>query len=193
MFTGIIEEIGKVAPADVRDDGLVIAARVVLEGTAIGDSIAVNGACLTVTKVSDDAFSVGVMPETWRRTSLGDLAVGEAVNLERAVLAGGRLGGHIVQGHVDSVGVVDAVQSDGNALAIRIAAGPEILRYVVEKGFIAVEGASLTVTHVDEESFGIALIPFTRENTAPRLKEVGKRVNLEVDILAKYVEKLVIH
>jgi riboflavin synthase len=159
----------------------------------VGDSVAVNGACLTVTRLGDEKLSVGVMPETLRRTALADLTPGDTVNLERALQPTSRLGGHFVQGHVDGVGTVTAVTPDGNARVVRIDAPPELLRYIVEKGFIAVDGTSLTVTQVDEGSFSVALVPFTQEHVAAGLMQTGHRVNLEVDILAKYVEKLVVH
>jgi riboflavin synthase len=133
------------------------------------------------------------MPETLRRTNLGELSEGDPLNLERPLQPESRLGGHFVQGHVDGTGVVESVTPDGSALAVRISTTPDILKYVVEKGFIAVDGVSLTVTEVDDRGFGIALISYTQENTASGLKTVGHSVNLEVDVLAKYVEKLVIH
>lgn len=195
MFTGIVEEVGVVNKIDPQNplQGLVIGARTVLDGAREGDSIAVNGACLTVTRVYPDSFAVGVMPETIRRTNLGELQAGDRVNLERALLPDTRMGGHFVQGHIDGVGTVSSLTPDGTALSLKIEATPEMLRYVVEKGFIAVDGASLTVTSVDERSFGIALIPYTQQHIALELMQVGHRTNLEVDILAKYLEKLLIH
>jgi riboflavin synthase len=195
MFTGIIEEIGTVLDVNFEQplDGLTVAARTVLEATRRGESIAVNGVCLTITSVSEDRFVAGVMPETLRRTNLGTLEVGNTVNLERALRADSRMGGHFVQGHVDGVGCVSSVRPDGSALDIRIEPPPELQRYIVEKGFIAVDGASLTVTSVDKTSFGIALIPYTQAHIAPGLQTAGHLANLEVDILAKYVEKLVVH
>lgn len=195
MFTGIVEEVGEVRSVDVHSpqDGLTIQARLVLADTRVGDSIAVNGTCLTVTRRERDEFTVGVMPETLRRTNLGTLTRGGTVNLERPLQPESRLGGHFVQGHIDGTGVVESVTPDGSALAVRIATSPDILKYVVEKGFVAIDGVSLTVTDVDQMGFGIALISYTQENTASGLRTVDHRVNLEVDILAKYVEKLVIH
>lgn len=195
MFTGIVEEVGEVRSVDLQSpqEGLTIRAKRVLSDTRLGDSIAVNGACLTVTRLEPDQFTVGVMPETLRRTNLGDLRGGDALNLERPLQPESRLGGHFVQGHIDGTGVVESVLPDGNALAVHITTSPEVLKYVVEKGFLAVDGVSLTVTEVDERSFGIALIPYTQDNTARGMKTVGARVNIEVDVLAKYVEKLVIH
>lgn len=195
MFTGIVEEVGEVRSVDVESpqDGLTIQAQRVLSDAKLGDSIAVNGTCLTVTRLDRDQFTVGVMPETLRRTNLGELSEGDPLNLERPLQPESRLGGHFVQGHVDGTGVVESVTPDGSALAVRISTTPDILKYVVEKGFIAVDGVSLTVTEVDDRGFGIALISYTQENTASGLKTVGHSVNLEVDVLAKYVEKLVIH
>lgn len=195
MFTGIVEEVGRILDVDFKSplESLAIAARTVLEDVHLGDSIAVNGACLTVTSLLPESFTVGVVPETLRRTNLGSLAPGEEVNLERPLLPTSRLGGHFVQGHVDGTGVVAGVSPEGSAANVRIAADPSILRYVVEKGFIAVDGASLTVTSVDEESFSVSLIPYTQGHTRTGLHKAGSRVNLEVDILAKYLEKLVIH
>lgn len=195
MFTGIIEELGRVLEIDVDrpQNGLIIEALAVLEDARPGDSIAVNGACLTVTTCTDAQFAVGIMSETLRRTNLGDLTPGDKVNLERPLQPHSRLGGHFVQGHVDGLGLVRSTEPDGTALDVWIEAQPDILRYVVEKGFIAIDGVSLTVTKVDDTGFGVALIPFTQENVAPRLFTPGREVNLEVDVLAKYVEKLLIH
>jgi riboflavin synthase len=195
MFTGIVEEVGTVLSIDLESpqDGLTVRARRVLSDAKLGDSIAVNGTCLTVTRLARDQFSVGVMPETLRRTNIGALCVGDPLNLERPLQPESRLGGHFVQGHIDGTGLVQEVTQDGTALAVRVTASPNILRYVVEKGFIAIDGVSLTVTQVDDTSFGVGLISYTQENIAGGLKTVGHTVNLEVDILAKYVEKLVIH
>jgi riboflavin synthase len=195
MFTGIVEEVGEVRSVDVHSprDGLTIGAQRVLSDTKLGDSISVNGTCLTVTRLDHDQFTVGVMPETLRRTNLGALSQGDTLNLERPLQPESRLGGHFVQGHIDGRGVVESVTQDGTALAVYITTSPEILKYVVEKGFIAVDGVSLTVTDVDGTGFGIALIPYTQENIAHGMRTVGNSVNLEVDVLAKYVEKLVIH
>ena len=146
--------------------------------------------CLTVTARDGAAFSVDVVPETLRRTNLGRLGVGDPVNLERPVAVGGRLDGHIVQGHVDGTGTIEAVTPDGEALMVSVQAPPSIMRYVVEKGFIAVDGTSLTVVHCDSRRFTITIIPFTRDNTVFGGRQVGDLVNLEIDILAKYVERL---
>ncbi len=195
MFTGIVEEVGDVLRVDLADPqkALVIRASAVLQGAQLGDSMAINGTCLTITSFSDSEFAVGVMPETLRRTNLGSLSAGDSVNLERPVQPTSRLGGHFVQGHIDGTGNVMSVTPDGAALSVRIETAPDILRYVVEKGFVAVDGVSLTVTHVDASGFGIALVSYTQEHVARGLFTPGHTVNLEVDILAKYVEKLVIH
>ena len=189
MFTGIVEEIGTVA--EVRPGGLVIQASTVLEGLALGDSVSVNGACLTATGFGPGSFSVDVVPETLRRTNLGSLAEGGPVNLERGVRAGARLDGHIVQGHVDGTGRIESVRADGDAVMVSIAAAPSILRYVVEKGFVAVDGVSLTIVGCDEERFSVTIIPHTQEHTVLGSREPGDEVNIEVDILAKYVERLI--
>lgn len=195
MFTGIVEEVGTIQSVDLSRplDGIAIAADLVLGGTRAGDSIAVSGACLTVTAVGSGHFTVGVMAETLRRTNLGLLSPGETVNLERALRPDSRLGGHFVQGHVDGTGRVATVERDGSALAVWIETSAEVLRYVVEKGFIAVDGVSLTVTGVDGRGFGVALVAYTQDHVASGLRTAGHTVNLEVDILAKYVEKLVVH
>lgn len=188
MFTGITEEIGKVRL--VRPNSLVIAAGQVLQGMEVGDSIAINGACLTVTSFDDNSFSVDVMPETLRRTNLGQLQIGGEANLERAVALGGKMGGHLVQGHVDEVGRVNSVTGDAEALIMRIEAPLDIMRYIVTKGFIAVDGVSLTVVAKDASSFRVSLVKYTRKNTSLGHKRIGDLVNLEVDIIAKYVEQV---
>ena len=195
MFTGIVEEVGTVVTLDLESpqDGLSVQAQEVLSDAKLGDSMSVNGTCLTITALDRDQFTVGVMPETLRRTNLGALRVGDALNLERPLQPESRLGGHFVQGHIDSTGQVASVAVDGTALAVRITTSPDILKYVVEKGFIAIDGVSLTVTQVDDAGFGVGLISYTQDNIARGLKTVGHTVNLEVDVLAKYVEKLVIH
>lgn len=188
MFTGIVEEVGKVRAA--RPGQLTVAAQKVLEDTKLGDSIAVNGVCLTVTEVSPDSFSVDVMPETLRRTSLGALRPGDGVNLERPLAVGGRFGGHFVQGHVDGVGRVLSVTPEKEALLLKFEATQEIMRYIVEKGFIAVDGVSLSVVECNSTSFTVSLVTFTLENTTLGGRRPGDMVNLEVDIIAKYVERL---
>ncbi|MCL4459875.1 MAG: riboflavin synthase [Chloroflexi bacterium] len=187
MFTGIVEEVGKVR--EVRADRLTIKARLVLTDLKPGDSIAVNGACLTVARRGEDWFAVAVMPETIKRTNLSQLVSGDRVNLERALPLGGRLGGHFVQGHIDDVGRVLTLRREKEAIVMRFAAPPEVMRYIVEKGFIAVDGVSLTVTACDDAFFDVSLVKYTRENTNLGEKRSGDLVNLEVDILAKYIEK----
>jgi riboflavin synthase len=188
MFTGIVEEIGIVRKA--RPGLLEIAADVVLSDLRLGDSVAVDGTCLTVVERSERTFAVNVEPETLRRTTLGDLAVGRRVNLERALAANGRLGGHIVQGHIDGTGRISELRPDGTGLIARFEASRELMRYIVTKGFIAVNGISLTVVEVGDGWFTVALVPYTREHVALLDGGTGARVNLEVDVLAKYVERL---
>ena len=193
MFTGLVQGIGSVAGIEHSPDGarITIATRLVAE-LAAGDSIAINGVCLTAVTLRDGSFAADAMNETLARTSLGDLAVGSRVNLELPLRATDRLGGHVVQGHVDGLGEVLEQHDDGFARRIRIGAPPEVLRYVVEKGSIAVDGVSLTVTAVDERSFTVSLIPETLQRTTLGGVDAGGRVNLEVDVLAKYVEKLMV-
>ena len=188
MFTGIVEEIGAVGAP--RPGKLTVSAAKVLLGTRVGDSIAVNGACLTVNSVDTGSFCVDVMPETLRRTNLGSLHVGDRVNLERALLVGGRLGGHLVQGHIDATGNIVSMAPEGKAILARCAASRDLMRYVVEKGFIAVDGVSLTVAGCDETTFTVSLVAYTRENTTLGNRRSGDQVNLEVDVIAKYVDKL---
>ncbi|MGI8552481.1 MAG: riboflavin synthase [Dehalococcoidia bacterium] len=189
MFTGIVEEIGNVRSHP--EGGLEIEAKIVLDGTRLGDSICINGTCLTVTQLGEDWFRVDTVPETLRRTNLGDLAAGDPVNLERALAAGARMGGHFVQGHIEATARVATVEQDREALLIRFQAEPDVMRYVVEKGFIAIDGISLTVVSREAESFVITLIPYTQQQTNLGSKRPGDRVNLETDILAKYVESLI--
>lgn len=188
MFTGIVEEIGVVKAMDAGR--LTIGASAVVSDVSVGDSIAVNGACLTVTEHDDASFAVDVVPETLRRTNLGALTAGSRVNLERSMPASGRFGGHMVQGHVDGTGVVRSISADGDALMMAFEASPWVMRYAVEKGFIAVDGTSLTIVHCDNFSFSVTLIPHTQANTVLGDKRVGDSVNLEADIVAKYVERL---
>ena len=187
MFTGIVEETGTLKA--MSSSRLTISAARVLEGTKPGDSMAVNGACLTVSSIDAASFSVDIMPETLKRTNLGLLHPGSTVNLERPLLVGGRLGGHLVQGHVDATGKVISLIPEGGAVIARFAVPPEVLRYVVEKGFIAVDGVSLTVTGYDKTSLSVSLVAYTLKNTILGTKRVGDLVNLEVDIIAKYVGK----
>jgi riboflavin synthase len=188
MFTGIVEEIGKVK--GVSPGRLNIEASKVIEGTKPGDSISISGACLTVTSISNNDFCVEVMPETIRRTNLGRFQFGDAVNLERAVPADGRFGGHFVQGHVDDVGKVLSVKPEEGAFIARISAPSYLMPYVVTKGFIAVDGVSLTVFDYDDFSFSVSLVGYTREHTTLGIMKPGDVVNLEVDIIAKYVDRL---
>ena len=188
MFTGIVEEVGSVRAAG--DGKLVVGASEVLSDVKVGDSISVNGACLTVTTHDESAFSVDVVPETLRRTNLGELEAGSPVNLERSMPADGRFGGHMVQGHIDGTATIRSIDSDGDAQMVVFDAPAVVMRYVVEKGFIAVDGASLTIVNCDNFSFSVTIIPHTRENTVFKSKKVGDSVNLEVDIMAKYVERL---
>ena len=192
MFTGLVAELGTVAAVDPTADGVRLAIETPLAAElSAGDSVAVNGVCLTAVEPAAGRFSADVMNETLRRSSLAALAPGGQVNLELPLRAHDRLGGHVVQGHVDGLGTVAAVEEDGFARIVRIAAAPELLRYVVEKGSIAVDGVSLTVAAVDDESFAVSLIPETLERTSLGTAQPGRTVNLEVDVLAKYVEKLV--
>ena len=188
MFTGIIEEVGKVT--SVRPGNLVISASDVLRGIVLGESIDVNGVCLTITSFKANSFSVDIMLETLKRSNLGLLATGDRVNLERALAIGGRLGGHLVQGHVDDTGRVASIRRDGEAMLIRCEAPPQVMRYVVEKGFIAVDGMSLTVVARDNSSFQVSIVGYTRQHTTLGDRQVGDAVNLEADIIAKYVEQL---
>jgi riboflavin synthase len=187
VFTGIIEEIGKVISA--RPGNLTIAANKVLEDITEGASIAVNGVCLTVTGFDSKSFSVEVMPETSSRTNLGMLKAGDGVNLERPLALGGRLGGHLVQGHIDDTGRVISVTPDGDSIVVSFATPPRLMAYIVEKGFIAIDGASLTVVSRDSGSFLVSLVGYTRQHTTLGSLRAGDTVNLEADIIAKYVEQ----
>lgn len=189
MFTGIVEEIGVVKA--IHSGQLHILASEVLKGTVPGDSISVNGTCLTATTIQDKMFIVDVMPETLRRTNIGTLNTGDRVNLERAMAANGRFGGHFVQGHIDDTGKIASLIPEGEAVLMKVEASPEIMRYVVKKGFIAVDGVSLTVVNYDETSFTVSLVGFTREHTILGTIKRGDVINLEVDIMAKYAEKAV--
>lgn len=193
MFTGIIEETGKLRSLQKGSDSCVIAVscQTVLEGTKVGDSIAVNGICLTVTNLLSDSFTADVMNETLNRSSLGNTRPGECLNLERAMAADGRFGGHIVSGHIDGTGVIREIRKDANAVWYVIETEPDILRYIVEKGSIAIDGISLTVAKLDNTSFQVSVIPHTRAVTALTERTVGSVVNLENDIIGKYVEKLI--
>ena len=192
MFTGIVEEVGVVKSIRRGSSSAVleIAAKTVLEDIHLGDSIAVNGVCLTATSFTGGSFTADVMHETLDRSSLASLRPGSRVNLERAMAADGRFGGHIVAGHVDGVGTVVKTERDDNAVWYTVAAGPEVLRYVVEKGSVTIDGISLTVARVGPDSFAISAIPHTVAVTVLRDRKPGDKVNLETDIIGKYVEKL---
>lgn len=192
MFTGIIEEVGTVAQVilGAKSSRLVIQGSRVLEDTKIGDSICTSGVCLTVAARSEHTFSADVMAETLRRSKLGHLHAGSPVNLERALRLDTRLGGHIVSGHIDGTGVISAMQREDNAVWVTIAAQPSILRYLVEKGSIAIDGISLTVAAVQREGFQVSIIPHTGAETTLLRQTLGDLVNLECDVIGKYVERL---
>jgi len=187
VFTGIIEEVGKIISA--RPGNLAIAAGDVLQGIERGASMAVNGVCLTVTNFDHNSFSVDVMPETLSKTNLGLLKAGDGVNLERPLPLGGRLGGHLVQGHVDAIGRVTSVIRGGEAMTFRFDAPPQLMPYIAEKGFIAIDGVSLTVVSKNTSSFQVSVVDYTRQHTTLGSRRVGDVVNMEVDIIAKYVEQ----
>jgi len=187
MFTGIVEEIGTVKA--INKSSLSVQAGMVLGGTKIGDSIAVNGACLTVISIDEVSFAVEIMPETRKLTNIGAMKIGDKVNLERALSAQGRFGGHFVQGHIDATGRVDSLSPEGEAVIATISAPPDALKYIVKKGFIAVNGVSLTVTDNNSEKFSVSLVTYTRKSTNLSMLKQGNTVNLEVDIIAKYIEK----
>ena len=192
MFTGIIEEIGTVRRIEHGAKGarLTIQAKTVLEDTRIGDSIATNGVCLTVVSMTDDSFSADVMAESLRRSSLGTLQGGSLVNLERAMAANGRFGGHIVSGHIDGTGTIASQKREDNAVWVKIKTPAPLLRYIVEKGSIAIDGVSLTVAAVTDTDFSVSIIPHTGAQTMLLGKKPGDPVNLECDVIGKYVEKL---
>ncbi len=192
MFTGIVRELGRVAAADGGAEGvrLLVEAPQTAAAVAVGDSVSISGCCLTAVEVSGPRVAFDAVPETLRRTSLGRLAAGSAVNLEQALRAGDPLGGHYVQGHVDGVGRTRSVEPEGEGARVWFDAATDVLRYVVEKGSITVEGVSLTVAHLDRAGFAVALVPHTLTTTTLGSLERGQQVNLEVDVLAKYVERL---
>ena len=192
MFTGIVEEMGRIRHISLngRSGQISVRAKKVLEGTKIGDSIAVNGVCLTVTSLQPDGFTADIMAETYRRSNLGQGKPGEYVNLERAMEAGERFSGHIMSGHIDGVGVIQAYRREENAVWVTIETSPEILRLIVEKGSIGIDGISLTVVKVEDTEFQVSVIPHTGEETTLLKKDTGDQVNLENDIIGKYVEKL---
>ena len=191
MFTGIIEEVGTIRSIGIGGTSgqLAIRAKKVLEGTKIGDSIAVNGICLTVTTLQSDGFTADIMAETVRRSALAGARSGDAVNLERAMAADGRFGGHMVAGHIDGTGVIESLVREENAVWVTISAAPAILHYIVEKGSIAIDGISLTVARVSESDFAVSVIPHTGEETTLLGRRAGDVVNLETDIVGKYIEK----
>lgn len=188
MFTGIVEEVGTVL--SIRSGELKIRADKVLEGTKIGDSIAVNGVCLTATRLEGNSFTADVMPETLRRSNLGELRCGSPVDLERAMAADGRFGGHIVSGHIDGTGTIKFTRREGNAVWVTIEAADEILLLIVEKGSITIDGISLTVAELTGRDFSVSVIPHTGSETILLGKKAGDKVNLENDIVGKYVQKL---
>ena len=192
MFTGIVEEIGYLITkkSGAQSASVTIAADKILEDIQTGDSICVNGVCLTVTSFGPNAFTADVMPETMRRTNLGQLHSQSPVNLERAMPQNGRFGGHIVSGHIDGTGVIQSIRREDNAVWYTIRTSPEILRYIIPKGSIAIDGVSLTAAEVSKTYFRISMIPHTAANTALRQKKIGDTVNLENDRIGKYVEKL---
>ena len=188
MFTGIIEELGTVER--IGGGSLVIGAKKVLSDVQVGDSISVNGICLTVTSFDSRHFTADVMPETVRRTSLSELRQGSPVNLERALTLSSRLGGHIVSGHIDGTGTIVSLKEEGNAILMKVEAEPSILRGIVEKGSVALDGISLTVAEVTDKDFTVSLIPHSREVTNLGTKKKGSLLNIENDIIGKYVEKM---
>ena len=191
MFTGIIEEIGEIAAIKrgAKSCELHIKGNVIFSDLKIGDSVAVNGVCLTVTSFSGKVFTADVMNETFSRSSLGSLKTGSHVNLERAMSANGRFGGHIVSGHIDGAGKITNIKKDGNAVWYKISADENIIKYTVEKGSIAIDGISLTVARVERDNFSVSIIPHTSEKTILSEKKTGDTVNLENDIIGKYVER----
>jgi len=195
MFTGIVEETGTVRHCRAVGDGfeLAIDAHLVLEGTRLGDSIAVDGVCLTVTALDEEGFVVGLAPETRSRTTLDTLSPGSHVNLERSVTPSTRMGGHFVQGHVDATGVIRSFRPDADALWVTVEIPAELMRYIVPKGYVALDGTSLTVVDVGERTFSVTLVAYTRSHIVLPTKSVGDALNIEVDVLGKYVERLVAH
>ncbi|PZC49832.1 MAG: riboflavin synthase [Chloroflexi bacterium] len=189
MFSGIVEEIGTII--SLSENKITVRADTVIDGTNTGDSININGTCLTAVSLDDSSFSVEVTPETLRRTNLGELTLGDSVNLERALKVGDRIGGHMVQGHIEATGSVLSVEPEEDSLLISFGAPEDLMRYVVAKGFIAVDGVSLTIVECDSSSFKVSVIPYTRDHTVIRCVQTGAKVNLETDVIARYVERLV--
>lgn len=192
MFTGIVEEKGSIAAIKKGQKSSVVSIKgsIIFDDLKIGDSVAVNGICLTVTSIKDNIFTADVMPETLSRSSLGEVKIGGSVNLERAMAADGRFGGHIVSGHIDGTGEIINIKRDDNAVWYTIRTKPEIMKYIVEKGSVAIDGISLTVAKVSHDNFSVSIIPHTLKETVLSEKRVGSSVNLENDIVGKYVEKL---
>lgn len=195
MFTGIVEETGNITHINREKGGynLIIRSIKTLDGTVLGDSIAVNGVCLTVTELTLDTFTVGLAPETLSRTNLGEVAEGEEVNLERSLTPASRMGGHIVQGHVDGVGRITQFRADGTSLRVHVQVDPELMRYIVPKGFVAMDGVSLTVVDTTEDSFTVMLIEYTQQHITLARQKVGYSVNIETDILGKYIDNIISH
>lgn len=192
MFTGIVEEIGEIERIERSGSApLTVRCRTVLEGTRLGDSIAVNGVCLTVASLDERSFRADVQPMTSRRSNLGALRVGDRVNLERSIAVGGRIGGHDVQGHVDGVGRVASRGDEGTAIVVRIVVPPDLCRYLVERGFVSVDGASLTVARLRPDGFDVSLVSYSQRTITLSAKGAGAAVNIEVDVVGKYVERLV--
>lgn len=191
MFTGLVEEIGRVESVikSTKSSRITIKAKNVLEGVKLGDSICTNGVCLTVTSFDSGRFTVDVMAETIRRSNLRNFSPGDEVNLERALSLGDRLGGHIVSGHIDGIGIIESFEQEDNAVWITITTSHEILKYIVQKGSIAIDGVSLTVAYVDEAVFKVSVIPHTKDMTTLLRKKAGDEVNLECDVIGKYIEK----
>lgn len=191
MFTGLVEEIGTVQSIlnGAKSASIIIKAKRILENIKLGDSIATNGVCLTVTAFMASSFQVDVMAETMRKTNLNNLTPGSKVNLERALRLGDRLGGHLVSGHIDGVGIIKDFRREDNAIWVSVAAPSNILKYVIYKGSIAIDGISLTVAYVDNEIFKVSVIPHTKEVTTLLTKSIGEEVNLEGDMIGKYIER----
>ncbi|MFD3155472.1 riboflavin synthase [Haloimpatiens sp. FM7330] len=192
MFTGLVEEIGVVESIrkGLKSAQINIKAKNILEGIKLGDSISTNGVCLTVTAFTSNSFCVDVMPETMRRSNLKNLKKGSKVNLERALKSGDRFGGHIVSGHIDGIGIIKSFDKEDNAIWVTVEASKNILKYIVNKGSIAIDGISLTVAYADNEIFKVSIIPHTKEETTLISKKVGCEVNLECDVVGKYIERL---
>ena len=195
MFTGIIEEIGKIKSVKSGSNSvsLSIEASKILSDVKLGDSIAVNGVCLTVTSFTSRSFTADVMPESMKRTNLGSLNIGTKVNMERALRVGDRLGGHMVSGHIDGLGEITETKKDDNAIWVTISTSSKILKYIIEKGSIAIDGISLTVAYVDNKCFKVSIIPHTQDETTLCSLTIGTKVNLENDLTAKYIEKFIYH